>query len=98
MSGGSKGGHANLDNDAPQRPNKTMISFENVVFDVWDIKRYELGTRYNSERHNGMEFTINLNMSSYPFEIVLGYATQEKRDEAVKRLKSKLIIAGVVTF
>lgn len=72
---------------------KIMIEIQGNLYDWWEVRSLERGIRYN-ELDEKSEYLIILNKTSLTTnvsEIVFVYETEEKRDEELANIKSKLV-------
>jgi len=94
----SKGGHANMAkfDDDERRPFKTMIEWQNIMFDAFILRSTEEQTLPDPEAEDGISFALIVRFSGAPYEKVFHFQTEDLRRDALTNLKAKLLSNNVV--
>lgn len=97
--GESYGGHSGkVDDEGKKREYvaKTMIKWEEDLFDFFDINRVEKTSSYDPKSPNGVSYGIKFRLHSYPQEKDYQYPTEKLRDEKMRLLENKLRNSKVI--
>lgn len=95
----SYGGHSGKADEEGKKKEyiaKTMIKWEDDLFDFFDINRIEKTFSYNSKSSNGVQWGIKFRLHSYPQEKEYNYSTEKLRDEKMRLLENKLRNSKVI--
>lgn len=93
----SKGGHsAKEGSEEGGKFVKLMIDFEDVSLDVRTIIDIEKSFKSNKDIEEGIEYLIKIIRNTYPGELVRSYASEEARDVALSKLRSKMEMCNTI--
>ena len=90
----SKGGHQN--EEGKRKPFKTMIEWQELLFDVVDLKGVEQVTVPDIESEDGVAYALVLRFRGAPYEKIVRFKTEELRDTHLVQLKGKLMMQNVI--